>query len=150
MTNSLAREKQMKHQLAMIALASTLALVPITTFANEHILRKAIECNDPNGSLSFLERHFPSAFRKKIDGALIRCFREAKTATEYNNKDAGYRESKVEDSQFRGKVPTAAKSLSSPNLSGTLEYNSFSSDTNAKSASTVKTAKGFTTRTSED
>lgn len=140
----------MKFRNLIIMFISAVAFTPTISAANESIAREAIECNDPNGSLSFLERHFPSAFRKKIDGALTRCFSEAKAATEYNEIDIGYRKSEIEDSQFRGKFPMDAKSLSSINLSGALKYNRVSSDTNVKSEPIVPTIEGFTTRTAGD
>ena len=140
----------MKFRNLIILLIVAVAFTPTISVANESIAKEAIECNDPNGSLSFLERHFPSAFRKKIDGALTRCFREARVASEYTEIDKGYSTSKLEDSQFREKVPTAVRSGSSLDLSGTLKYNSVSAGLGIKRAPTVQTAKGFTTRNAGD
>ena len=138
------------NQLAksLIVTATFCACSP-TALSSELSDTKSISCDNPKDSLTFLEQYFSSAFRKKIDGALVRCFKESEASKKYRTSDTGYIESLLDDKQYRLTAPALSNLSDTIDVRGSLSYNNVAVG-NKNNNVIIDTAEGFLTKSGTD
>ena len=138
------------NQLAknLIVTASLCACSP-TALSSELPDTRSISCDNPKDSLTFLERYFSSTFRKKIDAAILRCIEESEVAREYLTSDINYRESTLDDKQYRLEAPAPRNISDATEFRGSLSYNNIVFE-NKNDTTSIDTAEGFSTKSATD